>query len=368
MQEKSVALYLTEGSSDKVYQAHLRSKGPGWVVDFAYGPRCKALKTGSKTAEPISYEAALKDFDKLVSSKKKGGYTEDVSGAVYTSAEYAGRSSGLSLQLATDLDDDDLESRLSDPAWGTQEKANGERRGLIFKDGELRGTNRDGLFVDIPKHWQDQVRASCGDFSFEIDGEHVGEHFKAFDLLSSQGEDHRGRPFQNRHWMLREIIASMSDEAGFIQILDLNLDEMAKRVHLEWIRATRREGIVFKRLDAPYDGGRSQDSMKYKLVESSTCIVLAKNRQRSVQIGMHDGIDGPVIPVGNVTIPVNAEVPEVGALVEVEYLYYNPGGALEQPVYMKERADVTRAAVLSQIRRVKPALEQEAMCDRPRGG
>jgi bifunctional non-homologous end joining protein LigD len=372
MEERSVSLYFTEGSSNKVYQAHLRQKDPGWVVDFAYGPRGKALKTGAKTSEPVSYEQALKVYDKLVGSKKKDGYTEDVSGAVYTSSEYAGRSSGLALQRSIHIDDNDLEAMLADPRWGAQEKANGERRGLIYKDGQLRGTNLDGLFVDIPKHWEDQVRATYDEgYSFEIDGEHVGDRFKAFDLLAWNGEDQRAKSFERRVWILNEVVFTLrGNAADFIRLLECHTTEQAKRTLLDYVKASRREGVVFKQLDAPYHPGRSLASMKYKLVDSSTCVVLAKNTQRSVKIGMHDGIDGPMVPMGNVTIPPNAQIPEVGALIEVEYLYYNPGGALEQPVFLKERTDVTReAAVVSQIVRIKPALEEEAVgYERPRGG
>ena len=61
----------------------------------------------------------------------------------------------------------------------------------------------------------------------------------------------------------------------------------------------------------------------------------------SVGIGMLDAL-GNVIPVGNCTIPPNKSTPPIGALVDVQYLYAYQGGSLFQPVYLRERDDVTR--------------------------
>ncbi|EUA70299.1 ATP-dependent DNA ligase domain protein [Mycobacteroides abscessus subsp. bolletii 1513] len=60
------------------------------------------------------------------------------------------------------------------------------------------------------------------------------------------------------------------------------------------------------------------------------------NTQRSVGLSLL-GENGWQ-PVGNVTIPANHDVPSVGAVVEVRYLYAAP--ALVQPVYLGERSDV----------------------------
>ena len=51
-------------------------------------------------------------------------------------------------------------------------------------------------------------------------------------------------------------------------------------------------------------------------------------------------LDGEtVVPVGNVTIPPNKEVPPLNALVEVRYLYAYKGGSLYQPTYIMDRSD-----------------------------
>jgi bifunctional non-homologous end joining protein LigD len=44
--------------------------------------------------------------------------------------------------------------------------------------------------------------------------------------------------------------------------------------------------------------------------------------------------------VGNVTIPPNKDVPAVGSVIEVRYLYAYEGGSLYQPTYKGVRDDV----------------------------
>lgn len=69
-----------------------------------------------------------------------------------------------------------------------------------------------------------------------------------------------------------------------------------------------------------------------------SAVVAQVNRQRSVVLRLldHEGWQ----PVGNVTIPANHQVPAVGAVVEVRYLYAYRDGSLYQPVYLGERSDV----------------------------
>jgi bifunctional non-homologous end joining protein LigD len=69
-------------------------------------------------------------------------------------------------------------------------------------------------------------------------------------------------------------------------------------------------------------------------------IVSAHNEgKRSVQMQVYDEVGTPV-EVGSVTIPPNKDIPEVGSVIEVTYLYAYEGGSLFQPVFNKERNDV----------------------------
>ena len=75
--------------------------------------------------------------------------------------------------------------------------------------------------------------------------------------------------------------------------------------------------------------------------------------QRSVAVGLLDAA-GAAVDLGNVTIPENFAVPEVGAVVEIRFLYQFESGCFEQPVYLGPRHDIDRAeALLSQVTRIK---------------
>jgi bifunctional non-homologous end joining protein LigD len=67
------------------------------------------------------------------------------------------------------------------------------------------------------------------------------------------------------------------------------------------------------------------------------------------------------VPVGNVTIPPNHPVPEVGAVVDVRFLYaFKESNSLYQPVYLGQRKDIEpHECILSQLK-FKPSAEEES--------
>ena len=106
----------------------------------------------------------------------------------------------------------------------------------------------------------------------------------------------------------------------------------------------KAEGVVFKRIGAPYVPGRPASGgtqLKYKFTRTATCAVLAVNDKRSIQLAIaHQGV---LQFVGNVTIQPNFDIPKSGSLVEVRYLYAYPNGSLYQPIYLGPRLDLDTA-------------------------
>jgi bifunctional non-homologous end joining protein LigD len=77
------------------------------------------------------------------------------------------------------------------------------------------------------------------------------------------------------------------------------------------------------------------------------------NDKRSVRLSLLDGKN--VVNAGNVTIPPNHKVPEVGATVDVRYLYaFKESGCLFQPVYIGERNDIDRESCTVTQLKYKP--------------
>jgi len=67
------------------------------------------------------------------------------------------------------------------------------------------------------------------------------------------------------------------------------------------------------------------------------------NRARSVTLGLYGIGKGSqtLLPAGNVTIPPNHDIPQIGSVVEVRYLYaFRESGSIYQPVYLGEREDI----------------------------
>jgi bifunctional non-homologous end joining protein LigD len=119
------------------------------------------------------------------------------------------------------------------------------------------------------------------------------------------------------------------------------------------LRAEKKEGVVLKRLAAPYTPGRPNSGgpqLKHKFYATCSAVVSKINDKRSVELRLLNGQGWN--QVGNVTIPVNFQVPEVGQVVEIRYLYaFKESNALYQPVYLGPRKDIElHECVLSQLK------------------
>jgi bifunctional non-homologous end joining protein LigD len=278
----------------------------------------------------------------------------------FSNSEKQNQASGHAQQLPTAVIASQAQDMMGDPLFAAQEKANGERRTIEVVSGRVRGINKLGLYVNLPENLE-QAFSGFGDAVF--DGEQVGAHMHVFDLLSFGGKDMRALPFGERYQALDEdVLGSMYKSPGWpITLLQAAFTESDKRALFERIQELNGEGLVFKRVDGAYEAGRSKSVFKYKFIESCTCVVLHRNLQRSVGLALYDAND-LLVPVGNVTVPQNFDLPKYGNLVEVQYLYYNPEGAFEQPVYLGPRVDVrAHEANLKQVTRLKPGVAMDEL-------
>lgn len=360
MIEQSSYLFFTEGSSDKEYHLHLMKIDDGWCAYYANGPRGRVGRSKPIKDGVFTYAVAAKLYADKLKNKLKDGYTPSESGIRFSNTEHGQHASGHEPQLPTSAQREQADSMVDDDCFVAQEKANGERRTIEVISGRVRGINKLGLYVNLPENLV-HAFASFGDAVF--DGEQVGSVMHVFDLLSYRGKDMRALPFGQRYQALEEdVLASMYKPENWpILTLAPAFTSQDKMAMLERVQKSNGEGLVFKRVDAPYEGGRSKSVFKYKFIETCTCIVLGVNQQRSVQLGLLNGAQQK-LQVGNVTIPANFPVPAQGDLVEVQYLYFNPEGAFEQPVYLGPRSDIlANEAMLSQITRLKPGVGMDEM-------
>jgi bifunctional non-homologous end joining protein LigD len=235
-----------------------------------------------------------------------------------------------------------------------QEKHDGERR-PIRRGGEAKasveGLNKEGLLSGLPMNLVNDV-LSLNVHRLLMDGEAMGERYVAFDLLELNDEDLRQQPYKERLKRLEQLLEG-KDFSGIECVYTARTTEEKRRL-FESLKKHKAEGVVSKNSDAAYAPGRpasggSQE--KFKFTETCSVRVSAQHKtKRSVSIeGLED--DGiTVVALGNVTIPANAEIPKVGAIVNVSYLYLYRGGSLFQAVYEKERDDQTLPDRLSQFK------------------
>ena len=342
-QSKSITLYFRDGSSDKVYQASLQPKGAGFVVNFAFGRRGTTLQSGTKTAKPVDYQAAIKAYDKLVNEKMAKGYTPGQDGTPYQGTEREDAATGIFPQLLNPIDQDQADQLVADDDWWMQEKFDGKRI-LIQKNGDqVIGINRRGLTVALPQPVAQQARA-IGGRQWIMDGEAVGDIYFAFDLLEQNGADLRKEPYSRRLDALSVIVIPGGKEA--IRVRGTATETAQKQEMLAALCRIKAEGVVFKRHASPYTPGRPAsggDQLKLKFTATASCIVAKVNgTKRSVALVLLDGRKR--VAVGNVTVPANQDIPKAGSVVEVRYLYAFPGGSLFQPVCLGQRNDIDPSA------------------------
>ncbi len=275
---------------------------------------------------------------KLVREKKAQGYTEGEDGTPYQNTDIADEVSGIQCQLLNPIEEQELADFINSPEYCGQEKFDG-RRTLIQKTGPLvSGINRKGLWVGLPLPLVVSGEAIPGEFI--MDGESIGEVLYAFDLLMLNGEDLKPKPYRERYLALMNLLASAQQQ--HIQLVPTAFTGQQKQSMLSDLRQQNKEGIVFKRLDAPYIAGRPSSGgsqLKHKFYATLSAVIMHVNGQRSVGVGLWNGKDWQ--RAGNVTIPANKEIPNVGAILELRYLYaFRESGCLYQPTYLGERSDI----------------------------
>jgi bifunctional non-homologous end joining protein LigD len=340
--------------------ASLEPSGDGFVVNFAFGRRGTTLQTGTKTAAPVDYGAALAVYEKLVGAKKAKGYTPGPDGTPYQGTEREAAATGVLPQLLNAIDEGQASLLVENDDWWMQEKFDG-RRILIRRDGdEVIGINRKGLAVALPQTTADAAQAIGDGRQWLMDGEAIADTYVTFDLLEQNGADLRKEPYRRRLEALSRLLESK--DRGPIRIARTACSTSVKRDLLAQVRRYSGEGVVFKRAAAPYTPGRpasNGDQLKLKFTATASCIVARTNgTKRSVSLALLDG--GRRVAVGNVTIPVNQPLPRADSVVEVRYLYAYPGGSLFQPVYAGTRDDIgAEVCTVAQLRFKAGELESE---------
>lgn len=104
--------------------------------------------------------------------------------------------------------------------------------------------------------------------------------YHVFDLLAVEGYDLRPLPLVRRKEVLREILPTV----GPIRYVD-HLEEQGELMYRH-IDRMRLEGVVGKRADAPYRGGRSKSWVKVRTVRTGDFVVVGWTEQKGARGGL----------------------------------------------------------------------------------
>ena len=340
---------------------HLRKQGEKWTAQYANGKRGAVGKT-KPIVEGVSFEEAQKEYSAKLKEKLKGGYTPEESGVRFTNTEFSEQSSGHLSQQPISITEEQAQALINNTDWYMQLKAMGENRPIQIRAEGVRGINKRGLFVDVPETWGPEFKR-LGDC--DLDGEQIGTTIHIFDATRINGVDIKSLTYMEREAKLAELFQEHERYLPSMQLLRPAKSREGKQSLLDEIKRSGLEGVVFKNAFSFYQEGKNKNSLKFKLVETSTCIVIQKNKQRSVEVGLLDSA-GNVVSVGNVTIPESREIPPNDALIEVEYLYYNPGGSFQELTYheLGVRTDIAREeCTFAQVTRMPPGKDVEIDLD-----
>lgn len=343
------------GNSDKDYLISLEKLGDGWTVNYAYGRHGGTLKADTKTGpNPVSYNYAKTIYDQLWAERLKKGYkpVDAVTDGYVATNTNVREHSGMQPQLLNVISLEEVEEYLDNPAWLMQEKYDGRRMMIKFADGKVVSANRQGQVSGFPVAIGNDIQSlkhSC-----VVDGEAIGEHLKIFDIVEYDGRDLKNVAYETRLNILAEVLGNTDYQN--ISMVDTYATPEGKRKNYEKLSELEREGVVFKRRDSLYTAGRPNsggDHVKYKFYATCSCVVSVVNTKRSVGLKVY-GDNQESINVGNVTISPNFEVPDVGDIVEIRYLYAYPEGSLYQPIFLGKRDDIREEECLQTQLKYKP--------------
>lgn len=242
-------------------------------------------------------------------------------------------------QLLTEVEESEVDHYLNDDNFCAQEKKDGRHITLELKGRTLTIRNKkgNGRNCDCEIEFKEDLQQTSHDLL--IDGEQIGNKFWVWDILQLDNNDLRNLPYYIDKGPSRYATLCQLDFGPSIQVVGLAIGPLGKKVLFESLKAKRKEGIVFKRLLAPYTPGKGNDQFKFKFYAEISVIVTA-GRPDKASIGMEliNNQTGQREFVGYCSCNSN---PPIGSVVEIKYLYMvNIGGSLYQPSFKELRDDV----------------------------
>ncbi|WP_082407871.1 hypothetical protein [Verrucomicrobium spinosum] len=343
-------LYYRQGSSDKVYtvsivpQSSLRRQ-------HRIRPQRLHPADGHQNRRSRCPGRCSDHFPEDGEGKDHQGYIEGEAGTRYTETGSVRKNTDILPQLLNPITEEHAQKYIEDPAYWMQEKLDGRRILLKKTANQVTGINRLGLETELPLTIVKSAMELPGDFL--VDGEAVGDTLHVFDLLELANGNLRDQPYGQRMLKAIQLLAGSIYNMHLKHVPTATLTDN-KRSVFAVMKARGKEGVVFKHEDSTYIPGRPASGgsqLKCKFYETASFIVgKIHPNKRSISLLLFEG--DRIKPAGNVTIPVNHDIPKPGDVVECRYLYaFKESGSIFQPVYLGRRDDIRAAeCVVGQLK------------------
>ena len=246
----------------------------------------------------------------------------------------------------------DVQALLDSPDWAMEEKYDGDRLLIVYKDhDQVNAYGRQGTECIVPR-----IKTARQTLEFTpAGGKHKGTtvldgevmldgQFHVFDIPMLCDKQIGALPYARRRDILRQVFP-MWDKVGF-DIIRSETDTTAKWEMLHEIEDANLEGAMFKHVDSTYRFDyRSNEWLKWKLYKTCSAIITQMQREgkpEAVTICVYDG--DKLHEVSGCKIPSRYQDEYrivTGDVIEVRYLSVSADYKLIQPVFLTKRKDVS---------------------------
>ena len=258
--------------------------------------------------------------------------------------------------LAVTVDSSTIGKLATGRDWAFSQKMDG-RRGLFLVDSpKVVMYGRNGRRVAPPEKIK-RALMRLPEGRFILDGEVMADgYLYLFDApsVTLAGRDivTMESPYADRIEVLATLVKSVWQPAiPTIQLLPRATSPEHKLRLLTWIKNNGGEGIVARKMDAPYlPGVRSPGMAKLKWVKALDCFVtgIGEGGKANLVLSVYDE-KGSVIEIGKVSaLTADGPKAKLGTVLDVTYLSFSKDGRLIQPVNPKIRFDKTAKQCLLQ--------------------
>lgn len=248
--------------------------------------------------------------------------------------------------LLGELPLDELNRKVVDDEYWMEQKIDGQRLLLDIGSDRVRAFGRNGQATEVPHLGPHGVGPFTSIGSFIFDGEFLNGTFWVFDLLRV-GDLEGGialahdEPFWLRRQALEMLFDQIADLPPSMKLVPIHRSADRKREHAVAIQRLGGEGVVLKHRSHLYQPGkRGRLAMKVKFVKDLDAVVssVGIDGKENIEVSLFNGRS--MIPVAKCST-IGKQVPAIGSVVEVRYLYalHPHMPRLYQPRMIRSRVD-----------------------------